>query len=99
MFFLNIIKQIEIKAERTKQVDSLLNEKEEGGFRALLGKLMRLARTTRGDITVDVAQIAQAYKNGRIIEQNYEMDEIDVKPDPEPDDPEFPWGCWRHPVS
>ena len=86
------IRQVEIKAGRAKQVDSLLNEKEEGEFRALLGKLMRLARITRGDITVDVAQIAQVYKNGRRTEQNYEMDEIDVRPDPEPDEDAKPWG-------
>ena len=77
------IKPITLNEGRTSELDSLLNEKEEGDFRALLGKLMWLARITRGDIATDVAHIAQVYKNGRRIEQSYDFSEILVVDDPE----------------
>ena len=50
--------------------------KEECQFRMLLGQMMWAARLSRGDIQPEVAYIAQLYKNGRIIEDDYDMKDV-----------------------
>ena len=72
----NSLKTIPISTARAREKHSTLTEEEEGQFRMLLGQMMWAARLSRGDIQADVAHIAQVYKNNRILDDNYDENEI-----------------------
>ena len=48
-----------------------MNEQEEAGFRASLGRLAWIARLTRPDVAFEAAACAQRYEDGAALGQSY----------------------------
>ena len=64
--YLDMIKPIEVNGGRSRKKDSLLNDKEKGKLRKLIGQLNWLATQTRPDLSFACCALMSAVKNATI---------------------------------